>query len=273
MKKILLSLLILISLASCSNHGKKIKVEGTKGEVYYKGDGVTEDDAKKVGKFLKEQSFFSTDRGASVQVTKDGEEYILRFVYDKSVYDTLKGVDNAFKTIAVKASKELFGGKKVNIALASKTFKDFKTISYDEAFAKSMDEPAPLNDNPVTDDPLGDDPSIDVTTLTKDDFDHDKAGGVDFFWRGITDQESKTIAEYIVENGAFADGTAEIYMTKEKGRYILRFPVIESARDNPAFHAELDKVTKQIKDNVFANVPYTFHMTDERLRSVKAWDY
>jgi len=149
MKKIILGLLMVATLAACSNHGKKIKVDGTKGEVYYKGDGVTEDDAKKTGEFLKTQGFFTADKGSSVQVTKAGEDYTIRFVYDKKVFETLEGAENAFKMLAIKAAKDLFGGKKVNIALANKSFEDYKTIAYDEALAKEMDAPSPAEENVV----------------------------------------------------------------------------------------------------------------------------
>jgi len=258
MKQILLSLLVAVALTACTNHGKKIEVEGTKGEVYYKGEGVTEDDAKKTGEFLKEQSFFSSGKAASIQIAKEEEGYTVRFVYDKEIYESMKGAEDAFKALAVKISKEVFGGKKVNIALADKSFKDFTTIPYDEAIAKEMETPDGSKEN---------------SGLTKADFDHEKAGGVDFYWKGISDDESKAIADYIVKNGAFADGTAEIYMTKESGRVILQFPVIESARTNPSVLAELDKVTKEIKDNVFPDAPYSFYMTDENRNTVKAWEY
>lgn len=259
MKKIMLSLLVAVALTACTNYGKKIKVEGTKAEVYYKGDGVTADDAKKTGKFLKDASLLNSDKEASIQISKEGEEYTIRFVYDKAMYDTLKGVEDVFKMIGAKASKEVFGGKKVNIALANKSFKDFKTIPYDEAVAKALEAPAP--------------PADGETVITKADFDHDSAGGVDFYWKGISDEESKTIADYIVQNGSFSGGTAELYMTKDGDRMMIRFPVIESSRTDPAIIAELEKVSKQIKDNVFADVPFSFYMTDERLNTVKAWDY
>ncbi|MEO7922721.1 MAG: hypothetical protein ABIR30_03525 [Chitinophagaceae bacterium] len=250
-------MLVVMGLTACTNHGKKYKVEGTKAEIYYKGDGVTEDDAKKTGEFLK-KVFITPDKPASMQITKEGEEYTLRFVYKKEVYDTLKGVDDEFKVIGVKASKEVFGGKKVNIALADTHFKDFKNIPYDEATAKRLEEPASNGQEVVS---------------SKNEFDHDSMGGVNFYWKGISDEESKTIAEYIVKNGAFAGGTAEIYMTKEGERYILRFPMIESARTDPTYLAEVAKVSKQIKENVFANVPYSFYVTDEKLVPVKTFDY
>lgn len=256
----LLALLVTVVLAACTNHGKKIKVEGTKGEVYYKGDGVTEEDAKKTGEFLK-TAYLKPEKAASIQLTRDGDEYTLRFVYNKAVYDSLQGqgIDDQFKLLAAKASKEIFGGKKVKIALADDHFKDFKTIAWDEDVAKSLENPPPTTNNNVA--------------TSKEEFDHDTAGGVDFYWKGISDEESKRIADYIVLNGAFEGGTAEIYMTKEAGRYILRFPMIKSARTDPTYLAEVDKVSKQIKDNLFADVPYSFYVTDEMLATVKAWDY
>jgi hypothetical protein len=259
MKPFILSLLVAVALTACTNYGKKVKIEGTKGEVYYKGEGVTETDARNTGEFLNKEGYFSSGKGASIQIAKEGEEYTLRFVYNKSVYDTIKNADDIFKIIGARASKAVFGGKKVNIALANKSFKDYKTIPYDEAVAKSLEAPPPATDNLV---------------FSRDDFDHDAAGGVDFYWtKDIPDDESKTIADYIVKNGAFAGGSSEIYMTKEDGRYVLRFPMKESARTDPSILAEVEKVSKEIKDNLFANVPYSFKGTDLQLQTVKSWDY
>ena len=259
MKKIILSLLVVVALTACTNYGKKIKVEGTKAEIYYKGDGVTEEDAKKTGEFLKEASLFDSGKEASIQITKEGEVYTIRLVYDKAVADTLKGIEDVFKIMGAQASKDVFGGKKVNIVLANKSFKDYKTIPYDEAVAKSLEALAT--------------PTEGETVLTKSDFEHDSAGDVDFYWKGISDDESKTIADYIVKNGSFSGGTVELFMTKEGDRFMIRFPVLEASRTDPALIAGLEKISKQIKDNVFADVPFSFYMTDERLNSVKAWDY
>ncbi len=257
MKKILLGLLILTTFVACSNYGKKVKIEGTKGEVYYKGDGVNEDDAKKIGAFLKQENFFTDSKGASVQITKEGEAYTLRFVYDKDVYDTLKGAENLFKQFAIKASKEVLGGKKVNIALANKTFKDYKNIAFDENLAKELDAPT---------DQTG-------TVQSKADFKHKEVDDVDYYWYGIPDEEAKMIYDYITTNGEFRGGAAELYITQDNGRYLIRFPMIESARTDPATLALLEKVSRQIKDNVFKETPYSFYATDEQLNVVKAYDY
>ena len=222
MKKVILAIVIAASLASCSDYGKKVKVDGTNTEIYYKGDGVTESDAKKTGDFLKKE-FIQDDKKASIQITKEGEVYTMRFVYDKKVADTLKQLDDIFKLLAAKASKDVFGGKKVNVALADDGFKDFKTIPYDESVLKMLDAPPTA--------------TIDLST-----YDHDSMGGVKFFWKGLSDDESKAIAEYIVKNGAFAGGHSEIYMTKEGDRTILKFPITASSKYDSSYVSEMEKV-------------------------------
>lgn len=270
MKKILLGLLLMLGLFSCSNFGKKVKIEGTKGEVYYKGDGVTEGDAKKLGEFLKTNSFFNNEKGASVQITKEGETYTIRLVYDKKVYDTLKNADYLFKITAIQASKDVFGGKKVNIALANTHFKDYKTIAYDEEMAKTME--TPVMDNTATDNTVNQTDNTGTPT-SKDDFKHEKIAEIDFYWLGIPDEEAKTISDYIVSNGAFSGGPVEIYMRKESGRYIIRFPMTEVARTDQATLDQVATVSKQIKDNVFQNAPYSFYVMDEKWNTIKAYDY
>ncbi|HEV7783514.1 MAG TPA: membrane lipoprotein lipid attachment site-containing protein [Chitinophagaceae bacterium] len=260
MKKILFGLLLVTVFAGCSNYGKKVPIEGTKGEILYKGDGVTERDAQKLGKFLKEQEYFDNVTAKSVQLlkTKDGDGYDLHFVVDEKKVKETEGVENTFRLIGATISENVFGGKPVNVFLSDEKLKDLVTILYDK---KKAEELVAVPEEKKTE-------ALDVK-----DWDHDKAGGVEFYWKGISDEESKTIADYIVQNGAFAGGTANIYMTKEGERFILRFPMIESARTDPAYIAEVGKVSQQIKDNVFANAPYSFYITDENMTTIKAFDY
>jgi hypothetical protein len=261
----LLSFLSVFALTSCNNYGKKVAIEGTKGEVYYKGEGVTESDAKKLGEFLKTSGFLSGDKPASIQLSKVGERYLVRFVYNKEYYEKNEGLDKFFQSFGLQMSKKIFNGSKVDIALSDKSFNDFKSIPYSETAANKEENPVinPEN-NPVKEN----------TSFNKDDFEHDTQGGVEFFWKkDIPDQESKTIADYIVKNGAFSGGTAEIYMIKEGDRYILKFPVKADYRNDIATINEIEKVSKQIKENVFPNTPYSFQMTDEQLTSLKSFDY
>ncbi len=260
MKKTILLLCItvlsILGITSCSNYGNKINIEGTKGEVYYK-DGATESQAQKVGDFLKQDGFFGNQKSASVQVAKNGDNYVVRFVYNKDYYEKTPGLEEFFKNYGVRMSNDLFNGKKIDITLADKYFKDFKTIPYE---ATTTEPPAP----PIT--------SHDEV-FNKADYNHQTVGDVNFYWKGLTNVESKPIIDYIVKNGAFSGGTAEIYITKDDGHYILKFPVKEEYRNDNNIITEVEKVSKEIKDNVFPNDPYSFQMTDERLSTIRTFDY
>jgi predicted small secreted protein len=257
---VLLVLAATTGLIACNNFGKKIKIIGTKGEVYYK-DGATESEAKKVGDLLKESGFLGSEKEASVQVAKENGEYTVRFVYDKKYYDENKDLDDAFRQLGAKLSGEVFDGEKVNIALADNHFRDFKTIPFDNTTVKKEEKKI---ENPGA--PPGEE-------ISKDEYNHDKQGDVTFYWKGISDQESKFIADYIVKTGEFTGGTAEIYMMKEGDRYILKFPVKEEYRNDQPTIDEVEKVSRKIKDNVFPNNSYSFQMTDEKLTAIKSFDY
>jgi hypothetical protein len=261
MKKFLLGLLVVAAFTSCSNHGKKITIEGTKGEVFYKGDGVTERDAKKLGEYLKTELYFDNENRKSVQLMRaeDGDGYDVHFVVDETKIKANPKLKDNFRIIGTAISANVFGEKAVNVYLSDKRLKDFETLKFDKEKAAELIA-GPTSEN-----------TIDPNNLPG--WDHDKAGDVSFHWKGISDQESKTIADYIVQNGAFSGGTAHIFMTKEGDRIILSFPMIESARTDPATLAEVEKVSKEIKENVFANADYSFRVTDEQMKTIKTYDY
>jgi hypothetical protein len=126
-----LLLWLAVSLTACNDYGKKVKIEGTKGDVYYK-DGATESQAEKVGNYLKEVGFIGNEKRASIQLEKDNGEYTVRFVYDKDFYEKNKSFEEVFKQMGAKLSEDIFDGEKVNIALADNKFKDYEIIRYDK---------------------------------------------------------------------------------------------------------------------------------------------
>jgi hypothetical protein len=256
MRNLIIALVLFCTISSCADHGKRIQVEGTETEIYYKGDGVTESDAKKTADLLKARFIKSNDKKASIQITNDKDVYTIRFVYDEEIYKTLKNVDNEFKALAVAASQQVFNGKKVNIALADDHFKDWKTIPYDENFAKS-DETGEVN-----------------TALQTDNFDHERAGDVDFFWsKNIPDEEAKRIADYIVMKGDFSGGNSELIITNENGKTIIRFTVKNELANDPQTMATIEPVAQDLKEKLFPDAPFSFYVTDQNRNVTKSWDF
>jgi hypothetical protein len=251
MKPLILSVLVAVALTACTNYGPKVKKDYL--EVYYK-EGISKDMAQKTLDFIyplwKKETGVTEKK--SIQLVKgEGDTINFRAVTDEKKLK--ESTDDIFYEMANIFSDSIYGGAPVNMVFTNNAFKSIRTL----VFRKKV---APVKDNSLA-------------NASKDDFDHGTAAGIDFYWKGISDEESKTIADYIVKNGAFSGGSAEIYMTKEGDRYFLRFPMKEEAINDASYFTALDKVTKEIKDNVFANVPFSFLVTDTHMTTVKSWDY
>lgn len=129
-------------------------------------------------------------------------------------------------------------------------------------------------------DKKGEEPKTNVTKpaeepvlLNSDDYKNEKVGDVDFYFKNITPEESKTISDFIVKSGSFSGGSAELFITKEGDRHICRFPITDEALTDSAYMAKVEVAAKQVKDNLFADVPFSFFCTNKRYATLKAWDY
>ncbi len=128
MKNFLLLLAAAATLSSCNffnNYGKKVAFGES--EVYYKGDGVTEADAKKLGDYLIESKILDKKSHKSVQLTNDGEDYIAHFVVDEKAFTD--AVRLYWWKLQFDLGKEVFGGQPVRIALASDELKDKEVLN------------------------------------------------------------------------------------------------------------------------------------------------
>jgi hypothetical protein len=271
MKSILKSLLLLPLLAllitSCNNFGKKVSVAGSKGEVYYKGEGVTESDAKTLGAYLKDDlKYFNDSIVSSVQLLKAATGgYDVRFVVDKEKLKTVANSDAIFESFGSAMSIDLYKNQPVNIFLADESMKDIKSLPFNKKAAEEMMAKIEADKNPQTsDNPL-------------EGYDKQVAEGITFYWKDpVTDADAETIGKAIIKTGAFSGGdgkTVNVIMEKDGDRYLVKFPVAEGYRTDAAYLATIETVAKQIKDAAFANSPYSFVMTDEMLNPVKSWDY
>ncbi|HMC98819.1 MAG TPA: hypothetical protein VKH37_01655 [Ferruginibacter sp.] len=119
-----------ILFASCNNYGTKYTSD-KEHEVYYKGDGVTEDHAKKLNQYLLDLPYFQPGHKASVQLTKNKDTFNVNFVYDKDkVNDAIVGT---FKQVGGDMSTKVFNGSPVTIKLVNETMETFRDIGYTPA--------------------------------------------------------------------------------------------------------------------------------------------
>lgn len=124
-KQILLVLPLLAALTSCDDYGQKVEVG--KSEVFYKGEGVTKEQAQQTGTFLKENNWFDDKEAGSAQITKDSNAFIVHLVSEKSkLTDPLRW---NFWILQEKLSGSVFNNQDARFAFADEKLKDFETLS------------------------------------------------------------------------------------------------------------------------------------------------
>jgi hypothetical protein len=138
MKSIILLLLVAVSLASCTNYGKKIK-KGTI-EVFYK-EGISKEDAEKTAEILYNSvKGTANEKGRkSMQLVKgNGDTILFRMVIDKEKSAAIG--DDPFKAIASVISDSVFMGKPVNMDLTTNSFKTIRSLTFVKKAVDSFGE-------------------------------------------------------------------------------------------------------------------------------------
>lgn len=245
--------LSMLTLASCSNYGKKVTFPDHKGEVYYKGDGVSESDAKAVGKFLDEEKYFShDDQTRSVQITKKDQKIEARFVVDEKKLAEVKNVDAIFEMIGAQMSKQLFKDVPVDVIYTDDKFKDIKTIAYNKKLLESsgiLDELKAMNKKNVFNNTL-------------------------FFSEGITEDEASSLAEYLETEEFFTKTSNNDFIIgkTEDNRLHVRAPFQTSFLDEAGLQKVKDFAEK-MKNELFANTNLDFEVLNEKMESIKTFSY
>lgn len=108
-------------------NGKKYTVND-KHHIYYKGDGLTEEDAKKAGTYFTGIGLFTAENEMDVQIEseKDSTDMKVRFIVDKN--KVTAEAENAFRNIGNDLAAKLYPGKTLHIILTDDHFDDIKEV-------------------------------------------------------------------------------------------------------------------------------------------------
>ena len=104
--------------------------------MYYKGDGLNEDIAKKLANYLKEQEYFQDSIESTVQVTKNKDTFNLNFVVDES--KLTKGVETSFLLLGSFISEKVFDKAPVTIHLTNNRLESFRNLGYAKPITNSV---------------------------------------------------------------------------------------------------------------------------------------
>lgn len=246
------AIVCLLVMSSCTDYGKKVTFTGNKGEVYYKGDGVTEADAKATGNFLADQQYFDNDKGRSVQISKDSGHIKARFVVDEKALGAVKDADEKFALIGAMLSKNVFNNTPVDVIYADENFKDIKTIPYNSGsltqvnFIEELKQMQKKNHN-------------------KNTF---------YYSKDFTEEEATGLFNYLLKSGLFPDdGNSDLIATKTTGGgFHFKFPVKASFANEEGYQ-KTDTFAKQMKQDMFANSSMEFELLDEKMNHLKTFSY
>ncbi len=250
--KLLAAFLGLMLITSCTDYGKKVTFTGHKGEVYYKSEGVTESDAKNLGKFLEDQKFFaSDDKKRSVQVTKKNGRVEVRFVIDEKGLAETKDADEQFAILGALMSKEVFNKMPVDIIYTDDSFKDKKTIAF-----------SPKNEALEI--------AEEIKTMKHKDFNNNTL----YYDDKIPAGDAEGLVEYFKKSGFFTEeGNNDLLVNKkENDDPYFRFSV-KASYNNEDGLKKVDDFVKQMKTDLFANNSLAFEVLDENLKHIKTFNY
>ena len=251
--KLFAPFICLLALSSCTGYGTKVTFEGNKGEVYYKGDGVTEADAKAVGKFLEDAQFFQKDdKTRSVQISKDSGRIKARFVVDEKAIQAMPDADNNFAIIGSAMSKDVFNNTPVDVIYTDDYFKDIKTIPY---------KPAALS-------------AINISDEVKEMDKKTSYNNTLYYSKDISGEQADSISNYLIKSGFFtAGGNIDLIISKiQSGGFHIKFPIKVSFNNEEGLQ-KVDDFGKEIKKTLFADVPLELEVLGENMASVKTFTY
>jgi hypothetical protein len=129
MSRVVLPLVVLVAICFLyfgTNRDLGDRHTVNNGDVYYK-NGITKDEAEKLGRFLVREKYFEGGR-KSVQLTKNANKYLLRFVIKPDAHDDLK-LKLVLQNLAGKFAKEELSGAEIEIELCDRNLVTIQVIT------------------------------------------------------------------------------------------------------------------------------------------------
>ena len=120
-------LILILFISSCTNYGKKYAFDSDH-NIYYKGEGVSETDAKNLATFFNKQGYYHSGQKADVQIKKTKDTFNINFIVDKA--KVTPDLETNFILFGGYISKEVFSNAPVTILLSDPNFNEIKNLGY-----------------------------------------------------------------------------------------------------------------------------------------------
>lgn len=221
---------IALTIMGCSTYGEKLEFNGT--EVYYK-DGVTEEEANKLGNYLVAEEFADGNR-KSVQFAKDVEtgNFIFKMVVNPSVVDD-EAYQYIFKSFTTQLNEEF--DTPVDFYLTNSSFETIKVI-------------------------LAKDVSKAINALKTQVL----------YTPNVTQSEVQKLADFLVEEKFSDDENAKtVQLDKKDGVYLFRMVVKEGLEKSDSNAMILKLFGVSISQRVFNGDSLRVQMCNNKLETLR----
>lgn len=259
--KIFISIVALISMGYYgwdlfgNSNGKKYAFDKLH-NIYYKGDGLTEANAKDLAEYLKEQEYFGGDHEASIQISKTDETkdtVNLKFVVDKS--KLTPNIENVFYQLGTLIPKKVFNGAPVDVYLVNEDLEDIKNLGY----AKPADEEkAAIPQTPSSPEPSGTDPAAKLAPKYEEIIPNNK-----IYYSDAAAPKLDSMTAYLSNAGFFLPNRQlSIVFDKNDEGYYLMLPFSEKYLNDNTFLQNVQQMDDDIQKKFFPDEHFTLYACD-----------
>lgn len=226
MKK-LIYLFVLTFLTACSNYGEKIEFNGT--EVYYK-DGVTKEQAEKLGVYLQAEGFTDGNR-KSVQLVKDENtgNLTFRMVTSKgSAYNPQN--ETMFESFTRNLSQQF--EQPVDFQLCDESFETLRSF-------KASDVPALI----------------------------EKGNLQVLYTKNVTEKQAQSLADFLTKDEK--ETAMTVQLDQRNDTLVYKMVVKAGYENNEAYTMVLKAYKDMMSKEIFNNQIVEAQMCDENMQTLK----
>jgi hypothetical protein len=227
MKKLCALLFVFVFVTACADYGEKKVFNGT--EVYYK-DGVTAEQAEKLGKSLVDLGF--ADGGyKSVQFVKEGENYIFKMVI-KEVFLDNDSYENIFKFFPKELSDHM--NMSIDLYVCDDQFNTLRMYKLDDALKTIMAKGTEIR-----------------------------------YTKNVIPKDVEKLKEFLIESGFSDDTRKTIELDRENTTYIFKMVIDRYRLKSESTIGILTMMKQELSKEVFSGLPVKIHACDELMNTLK----
>ena len=236
-------------------NGKKYAFD-KKHNIYYKGEGLTETNAKDLAEYLKEQEYFTGDKEVAIQISKTDatkDTVNLKFVVDET--KLTPDIEKEFLQLGTLIPKKVFNGAPVDVYLADDQLDDIKNLGYAKP---AEEEKAVITQTQSSSDQPVSDPAAKLAPKYKEVIPNNK-----IYYSDASATKLGVMTDYLSSAGFFKqDRQLSIVFDKNDQGYFLMLPFSEKYLNDETFLQNVQQMDEDIQKKFFPGEHFTLYACD-----------